>query len=223
MTNEFDHLKDLVLEDTGEKKKRETKEDQIKNMKGLTLRMYHSGEVYPSKELIDYFNLEYLGRHNEHVSYGLDVIDSSNWAPFKNKPRTVFIGAVPKSQPKVDLFASTRYNELGNPISSVQLQGTRCYVLKDIAKTVEGWHAKEEGEYTEFRVNVDYPVKMKDGIAFIPKVMERGKDKGTKSYERRENVTFYPLSLVEQTDQTVTTDAERTVLNEETLILNTSE
>src|SRR6185369_15099771 len=149
MENQFDHLKDLVLEDTGDRKKKETKEESIRNMKGLTLRMYHNGEVYPSQELIDYFKLEYLGRHNEHVSYGLDVVDSTNWSPFKDRPRTIFVGAVSKSEPKVDLFATTRYNELGNPISSVQLQGTRCYVLKDIAKTVQGWYPAEEGDYTE--------------------------------------------------------------------------
>ena len=199
---DFKHLDNLVIDDHREGKREKTKEQQIRELKGLTIRLYQNGEVYPSRDLGMKFGLEYRTLEHKEKTNGFDLVDSTDWNPTKHLPRTIFVGVVAKTEPKVDLFSGVRYDQSGNPINSVYDQGTKSKTLLELAKSM-GWLA-ENDQYVDLVVRQEYPVTTKDGIAYVPKNVERGKNKDQKTYERRENVTFYPLDKVTATVETTT-------------------
>jgi hypothetical protein len=160
--------------------------------------LYNNGEVYPSADLVALGNLEYQPKNAENAGNGLDVVDSTDWTPLQNHPRTILIGFTNRNNAKVDLFATTKYNDV-TPKSSVLTQGVQSEMLLNIARSM-GWFGSgtTEPKYVDLQVLTQYPVKTKDGIAYIPKVVERGDRKGDKTYERRENQTFYPITAIIQ-------------------------
>jgi hypothetical protein len=62
--------------------------------------------------------------------------------------------------------------------------------------------------YIDVKLVTEYPINTKDGISYLPKFVERGTTKGERTYERRENVTFYPLDLVTSNEEETTTVEE---------------
>jgi hypothetical protein len=207
---QFEHLQGLVINDQQEKK-RTNRQEEIKKLTGLTLRLYRNGEVYPSEELVKLGNLEYQPKDAEDMGNGLDIVDSTDWTPVANLPRTILISFTGRSNPKVDLFATTKYNELA-PKSSVLTQGIESEMLLTIARSM-GWFGSGEREpkYVDLQVLTQYSVKTNDGIAYIPKIVARGERKGDKTYERRENQVFYPITpIIQVVDTTTNTTVETT-------------
>lgn len=186
----YSFLQNLVLVDTGR-----LREPKINNPEGLAVRVFANGSVYPSIDLVAKFDLEYKNKDVPDRGNGIDVVDSTQWSVLANQPRTVLFGITPKGEAKVDLFASCRFNDDGTPKSSVNTQGSLSTTLLDLVISM-GW-LKEDQKYVDLKIVEEYPIKTQNGIANIPKVLERGKKKGEESYERRENITFYP---VEPTD-----------------------
>lgn len=186
----YNFLNNIRLVDTG--RLRKPKQD---NPTGLTLRIFANGKVYPSKELVDKFNLEYLHKENENVSNAIDVIDSTEWSPLATAPRMILFGITPKTNKKVDIFGTSRYNEDGTPKSSVINQGTASESLLNLVRSIG--YLTEEQTYCDLEIVLEHPIKTEDGIAYIPKVVERGGRVGEKTYERRENMTMYPVNTPE--------------------------
>lgn len=187
---DYSFLASLNLIDTGRLKSPKTK-----NPEGLTVRIFTNGSVYPSADLVTKFDLEYQDKQNSNRGNGLDIIDTAEWSIFKNQPRMIMFGISSKENPKVDLFASCRYNDDGTPKSSVLTQGAVNTYLLDLVREC-GW-LTEEQKYVDLKVVEEYPFKTADGLAFIPKTIAKGAMAGEKTYSRRENVVFYP---VEPTD-----------------------
>lgn len=187
---EYSFLNNLVLVDTG----RLRTPKQI-NPEGLTVRIYANGDVYPSKELVEKFNLEYVVKDSTEPSNGFDFFDSTSWTPLATQPRMIVFGIVPKDEPKVSLFGTCRYTTEGQPKSSVISQGATCPELLTLVRSMG--YLTEEQKYCDLELVVEYPIKPQDGIAYIPKVVERGEKAGELSYVRRDNVTFYPVNTVE--------------------------
>lgn len=190
----YGFLKTIKLVDTGRLRAPKTN-----NPIGLTLRIFSNGEVYPSQELVEKFNLEYLNKDDENVSNGIDVVDSLEWSPLAEVPRMILFGIVPKTQSKVDIFGTCRYNSDNTPKSSVINQGTVSETLLGLVRSMG--YLTEEQKYCDLELVFEYPVKTEDGIAYIPKLIERGEKKGEKTYERRENTTFYPVNTTENLKQ----------------------
>jgi hypothetical protein len=107
---------------------------------GLTLRLWFSGAVYPSQELVDKFSLEYCPRLTEgdekeieagtlekpFMGNGFDVADSVDYPTFQTGGnRLLIISTVEKDAEggRVDLFASVGYNEDNTPKLKVMDQG----------------------------------------------------------------------------------------------------
>lgn len=157
--------------------------------------------------------------------FGFDVIDSKLFPAFKGIPegqRVLFIAPVMKSAAKVDLFGTTNYNDDNTPKASVLSQGNKTFgadsfipmleaaygvgLKKLVSKPIDQGNGSvgEEESYDdglesidlEFIANpsTDQPWEMK--VAFIPKTVSRGKDKGTVTTTRRENVNLYVLAPV---------------------------
>lgn len=197
----YNFFKNLTLIDTGR-----TKTPKTKNPEGLTIRVNNDGSVYPSQELVDRFNLQYTSKENTLKGNGFDVIDSSQWKVFENAPRLIVLGTADKSQPKVDLFASCKFNEDGTPKANVMTQGSLSIILLDLVR--ELGYMNEDQKYVDLRIVDEHPVNMEDGLAYIPKTFERGEKKGQQDYMKRENSTFFVLEPLEMNNVVTTVIAE---------------
>lgn len=208
--NQFEQLAQTVIDDQQERKARTNKTEQVKKIEGLVIRLYKSGEVYPSQELVSKFNLEYKSKDNPDQGQAVDLIDSTEWTPIANHPRTILISFTDRNNPKTDLFSATRWEE-DQPINSVFNQGTKSQDLLDIARSLGWFGTDDKAKYVDLQVMVQYGFKTKDGIAYLPKVVARGEKKGDKTYERRENQTFYPITpVIQQVETTTQTKAVET-------------
>lgn len=181
----------LVLVDTGR-----NRVPKVKNPEGLAIRIMSNGAVYPSKDLVDKFNLEYRSapideeeQKDYDKGFGFDVVDSLEWEPTKNLPRVILLGHTSKSNPKVDLFSSTVYNN-GVPRSSVLSQGTVSKELLELVRAL-GYLNPDQKYVDLVFTNVDNPITTSDGLSWIPKVIERGVNKGERDSQRRENSKYY--------------------------------
>lgn len=109
---------------------------------GLTLRLWKSGAVYPSKELVDKFDLEYRNQLTEeqeeqikagtlekpNMGFGFDVADSAD-LPILKIDRCLIISPVAKDVEggRVNLYNTISYNTDGTPKLSVFDQGLATF------------------------------------------------------------------------------------------------
>lgn len=198
---DYSFLSNLTLVDTD--RLRAPKE---KNPTGMTVRVYANGEVYPSKELTEKYELEYVNRDSTEKANGIDVIDSTEWTPMASQPRVILFGITPKQEPKVDLFASCKFNDDGTPKASVMTQGSTSDELLNLVRSL-GFLTSEQ-KYVDLVLIEQYPINTKDGLAYIPKIVSRGPKKGEKDYERRENVTFYAVVSTEEFEKKIETTSK---------------
>src|SRR5690242_3099494 len=121
------HLKGLQLQQTTKPVVVAGKASDRTPKNGASIRVYKNGSVYPSKEVVDRFNLEYSAKGSDTPGTGFDIVDTRKWPVFPTSnpitheavPAVILIASVSKNAPKVDLFAQTTYNEDGTPYSSV--------------------------------------------------------------------------------------------------------
>ena len=215
-----------------------------RNPEGLAIRLFRDGSVYPSADLVAKFSLEYPnavlkekvpipmkeGETEQKYSNrfevedakgnGFDVIDTATYPSFNaGGGRFILVSPVDRDKGRVDLFASTGYNEDGTPKSSVMNQGAKTFgadelipMLKEVYGDVMPWQkagvAEEEAvDFIDLAL-VSHPVtgepwKLPEGkqVTYIPKKVSRGKDAGAITTIRRENPEFYalvPVSLIEK-------------------------
>lgn len=205
--SKFDHLKNLVVNDLKTVKSTTTRIKE-RNPKGLAVRLYANGEVYPSEELVNHFDLNYYQKGSQSGA-GFDVIDSVTWEPVASQPRMILFGVVSKTAPKVDLFFRTRYAEDGSPLTSVLNQGTPSAKLLQLAIEME--YLKPGMKFVDLYILTTYPITTGNGIALIPKSVERGEEKGKPTYERREDSVFYPVDNTAPEEVTENIEQEQTV------------
>lgn len=104
---------------------------------GLTIRLWKDGSVFPSEDLVKYFDLEYNNALTDEQilaikdgnaekpfrGNGFDVIDSDDFPAFKIGQRVLIVAPAEKDAGKVDLFASVGYNDDNTPKVTVMDQG----------------------------------------------------------------------------------------------------
>lgn len=207
-----------------------------RNPEGLSIRIFRDGSVYPSTELVSKFNLEFVSAvkvgSNESANAegetkvksafkvegdagcGFDIIDTELFPAFKlpSGKRIILISPVNRKEGRVDLFASTTYNEDGTPKSSVLDQGAKTFGTEEfipMLESVYGIKFREaikdapEGspKFTEGVESVDLMLvadpstgePWKKDVCFFPKKVSRGKDAGSYNVARREYVQMYAL------------------------------
>lgn len=140
-----------------------------------------------------------------------DVFDSSEFPAFKSPQRFILANVVGKSAGKADLFASVTWNtETGEPENSVLEQGAATFGKSDLlgfVKDIYGIELNEDLPYVDL-VLLDSKGELKDTppapfklagdkkIAFVPKKIARGEEKGKLTVVRREDpwlFVLYPL------------------------------
>lgn len=152
---------------------------------------------------------------NPPVGNGFDVIDTREWGQWKMPENNMlFIGAVPKDSPKVDLFSSTVYNDEGKASNTVMEQGAATFGkgLVTTIKELYGVELNDEKEYVDMIVaaeldGVNINTQFSKSITLAPKKVSRGKDAGQMDYVRRENMVLYGFVPAEQAGLIAGTDA----------------
>jgi len=197
MNLNFDFLRNVEL--VAPEKAKPTRNSTIKNPEGMRIRVFGNGKIYPSKELTEKFNLEYVSKTSETEANGLDIFSSKNWGMFPQTTdsHVVFVAVVPKSSPKVDLFGQVGYDEDGNPKNSVLEQGGGSFG-KELLSIIEDVYgiSIDKKEYRDFEVKEDIVIESPTGVYFVPKTVTHGERKGEISVVRRENISVMPLAPV---------------------------
>lgn len=200
----LDFLKNLSL--LGETKEMLTRASEARTKVDVTptdadIRIFKDGRVFPSKELVEEFDLEYRPKNTDpsQRGNGFDIIDSREFHQYpKDNPAIMFITAVPKKEPKVDLFGTSMYDDEGNPIKSVLTQGASTRG-KEIIETLSSLYGLdkdkmfEETGYIDLIILRDYKLTTPNNIYYIMKKVARGERKGELEPIRREHLTLMPL------------------------------
>jgi hypothetical protein len=211
-----------------------------KNPTGMKLRIFRDGSIFPSAELVEKFNLEYVNKaesqSEDNMSNGFDIWSSKDWGQYpKEAQQVVFIAAVSKSEPKVSVFASVDYNSDGTPKKSVLNQGSKRPEIVEMLREVYNLPVFEtevtESEsgnisihttdklfgsknYVDLDVNTE--VKVFEGLPayYIPKEVKKGNKAGTMSYETRTGLTVSPLTISQEVTEEVVEEVENKELDE---------
>lgn len=206
----FDFLKSVELT-TPETSARTGRVAAEKLPSGLMIRVFASGKIYPSKELVEVYSLEYAAKDSTELRKGFDVFSSKNWPMFPmNAPEHyIFVTVVDKKSPKVDLFGQVGYEEDGSPKSSVLEQGGGSFGA-DFLEMIKDVYGIEipKGEYRDFELRTDIPIKSPNDVYFIPKTVARGANKGQVTIVRREYTPAIPLIPVALTEKQQAAQAE---------------
>lgn len=185
-----------------------------KQPSGARIRLFNDGKVYPSPELVEKFELQYRAKGNPDQGNGMDIFSTSDWGQWPaGMPANLLIATfVPKSLAKVDLFASTKYDDEGKPKADVLNQGSSVFGKFLIPKLTEtyGEDFFADGRlYLDLEVKEDKPLKpVNNGIYELPKPITKGKKAGTMGYERREKIVLFPLVPVVDFKEETATPAE---------------
>ncbi len=214
----FDFLKQ-VQATVPEKAPRAAAPRKQRNPEQADLRVFYDGSVYPSKELVTRFNLEYGRKPAEKedpTGNGFDIIDSAEFGSYLVLPagaRCLWISPVSRSENKLDLFASCTFEEDGSPKTSVLDQGSVTFgkeTLLPLLEQVYGITLDKEGKrYVDLQLvgNGDdakpWVLPGERTVAFVPKSVARGEKKGTPTVQRREHPRFWALvpAAVQETAQ----------------------
>lgn len=177
------------------------------------LRLFANGRIYPSKAFAELANLEFMPKipatpkDGEEASdectvvvgNGLEIFSSKDWGMIKGQlpQELIFCAPVPKTLPKVDMWASTKYDDDNNPKASVFTQGANTFARERLVPMVADIYGInwEETEYVDFKVVADSVMVSPNNLYHLPKIVSTGKDKGKADYIRRENLTVCPLII----------------------------
>lgn|SRR5690606_3907701 len=162
-----------------------------KNPTGVSLRIFRTGEVYPSEQLVKNFDLEYRAK-GQHQGNGLDFFISTDWEFLKQYPAFLAMVVVPRSTKKVQVFQYCRYADNGTPKSSVMTQGVKSQTLLDMVNKL-GFFDDPDKQYVDLVVQQAYKIESENGLYWLPRTITKGPTKGDIVYERRENVSIYPV------------------------------
>lgn len=185
-----------------------------RNPEGAKIRVFKNGAIYPSKELVVNYALEYLPKDSEEKAFGFDIMSSKSFPNTAHLDSSfIILAVVAKSLPKVDVFGSTKYYSAeevaklaaegtevveGQPKSSVLDQGNTTFgkeVLIPMLKEIYGFEFPEDKKFVDLTIITDQPLKTNDGNYFIPKPISRGEKKGEMEVVVRKDIDMFPLVL----------------------------
>ena len=171
------------------------------NPENADLRVFATGEIYPSKALTDEFNLEYQPEGSTEVENGLDVIDSEQWDMLPDgTPRFLAIAVISKGEArKPHLFGKSRKNDDGTPVHSVNDQGSTASgkVLIAALEAALNFTFAEGQSFVDLDIDREHLIASPNGIYNLPRTQMKGENAGKRTFVRRENCIIYPLTLTD--------------------------
>lgn len=222
----LDFLKDVKLE-VVKKTASKARTTVVKLPVEADLRVFSNGKVFPSESFATKYELEYQPKANIAeegkepnlvvVGNGLDVFSSKDWGMIAGKlPQDLlFCCAVPKSSAKVDMWASTKYDENDVPKASVFTQGAATFGKKQLLPMISDTYGVdwETVDYVDMTVSIDNVITSENGIYHLPKIVSGGAHQGEQTYIRRENLTICPLVVVHTENKVIPEQAEKPSLD----------
>lgn len=208
MTMNLDFLKNVKLEavDKATPKARVT---VITLPEEADLRIFKNGRVYPSVAYAEKHALEFVPKENIAdkdepekliiMGNGLDIFSSKDWSMIGDIEQAIlFCAVVPKSSPKVDMWASTKYEEDNTPKASVFTQGTNTFAKTRLIPMLADVYGVnwDTTAFVDLKIVEEQPMVSANGYYVVPKIVSTGNRKGQPDYIRRENLTVCPLVVV---------------------------
>lgn len=182
------------------------------------LRVFATGEVYPSLALTDEFQLEYQPEGSTEVENGLDVINSNDWDMLpEGTPSFVAVAIVSKGEAtKPHLFGKSRRDDDGNPIHSVNDQGSKASgkAIIEALEAAIGFTFAEGQSFVDLSLDREHMITSPNGIYSLPRKQMKGENAGLLKRVRRENCDIYPITLAMET-ATAQEETEADALEEE--------
>lgn len=199
----FDFLKNVTLEEVPVKKKSGGTTKIVKTPgEGADFRIYPDGKIYPSEAFALKHNLMFKAKvDGEYTGNGIDIFSSDDWGMIKGKieQTVVFLSVIKRGEPKIDMWGSCSFDEEGNPKTDIFTQGKNTFSKTRLVAMLESAFnlKKEEVKYFDIKVEEEQVIAHPSGVYHLPKVVSSGEHKGEPTYQRRENITICPISLVE--------------------------
>jgi len=192
------------------------------NPTGKTIRVWKDGSIFPSEELVEYFDLEYRPKDVDHQGNGLDVFPTSQFPIFKSPQPLILINVVDKAKPRIDVFGTVGYYaeaegvelpegvKAGDPQLSVLDQGAATFGKNRLLPMIKETYDVEPNEkgFIDLVVlgadgtEATQPFALSKDFCHVPKAVTKGDLKGTATYQRREYprlYALYPATLLETT------------------------
>lgn len=182
----------------------------------LTIRVWKDGSVFPSADLAERFDLEYVDRPAagepeelkkwSQPGNAFDIIDSQDFPVFRTPKRLILANVIAKSEGKADLFRTGDWDAVsGAQNASVMTQGANTFGKSTFVPMIKEVYGTDllAGE----QPYVDLTFIGKDGekasqhfalpegkkVCFIPKKIARGDKQGAPTVVRREDPWLYIL------------------------------
>ena len=169
------------------------------NPENADIRVFATGEVYPSLALTEEFHLEYQPEDSTEVENGLDLIDSDQWSMLpKGTPQFLAVAVVSKGEArKPHLFGKSRKTEDGKPVHSVNDQGSMASgkILIAALETTMGFTFAEDQSFVDLDIDKEHLIASPNGIYNLPRMQMKGEKAGTLTHVRREGCAIYPIVL----------------------------
>jgi len=145
---------------------------------------------------------------------GLDFIDSRQWSlyPKNAQEHLIFLCIVSDLTAKHSAKVDVRKESVNSPSTAVK--NHLIPLMRDL------YTLNPDFNSVELKVNYDFPVTNEEGVYNIPKVVSSGSAKGENTYTRRENVTFYPVTLVKNAEITEDIPVDPFTVAEDDIIVN---
>lgn len=209
----LDFLKSVEVK-AAEKKARTSNGPTLvkKPVEGASLRLFRNGRIYPSdafreKHALDFFPLEEFIQPGTDTTKtmvrgnGLDFFTSDDWTAIEVPQTVMFCGITPRQgNLKIDIFNSTSYDrESGTPERTVYDLGKSTFgeqvLVPKLAEMFDiCW---DENRYVDIIVREDITIQSPNDVYNLPKVVQRGENKGQSTYVRRESISVFPVELAE--------------------------
>lgn len=148
-------------------------------------------------------------------SFGFDVFTLNKWTQVANVPEDVIVvGVTPRSESRIDLFDRCKFQDNGQPVSSVMDQGANTFgknfLLPMLLEVYKMSPADHVNGYIDLEVetSINLADRVPNGIFMLPKVVTKGENKGKADYVRREGISIFPLVPVGYTEQEDVPDAQ---------------
>lgn len=189
---------------------------------GLRIRVWKDGSVFPSEELVKWFDLEYREKDALNQGNALDIFPSKQLPIFKTPNELILLNVVGKDKPKTDVFGSVGYvadaeelpegTVVGEPLFSVMDQGATTFGKKNLLpmiKEVYDVEPNEEGYIDLVLLGQDgldatQKFEISKDFCHVPKQVSRGDNAGAPTYVKRNHprlYALYPATMLEAAEE----------------------
>jgi len=137
---------------------------------------------------------------------GFDIFLTTEWGQIKVDKKAILVTIVDIDEPKLDISPLFTYDADFNVYTCRPSKGS--YKLLGLLEDLLG---KQNSYHIDLS---DITLSSPNNLYYIPKVITRGTNKGKNSYVRRENISVYPIQLLENLNEVEKSQNDSKVLDD---------